>query len=547
MDNQQNEAVKTTVTAFINENLGSVSELNFISTAHEPDEKNVITTILSPNGKKTEITTDCDDAKNLGIQALAIELTPEEDKRLVRKIDLNMFPLMSLVYAIQFMDKTTIGNAAIMGLLTDLEMTGDQYSWAGSAFYFGYLGGLFILPPLLQKTKYFMKLLCAIIVIWGMILALHSAPRVNYGSFIFLRCLLGFFESSITPAFTIITAQYWKKEEQFLRICIWFGFNGLGAMWGCSMAYGLFIRADTYSIAAWKIVFLSTGCITIFVGLIMMLHLPDSPKKAWFLSKYEKLLLTQRIRDNQQGFGNHHIKKHQIKEALVDPRTWLFFLYCIAANIPNGAMSNFQSILFRSDFGYTTERTLLVSTGIAVVEWGGLPLLGFASYFCAKRKVKYLSSRLIWSIIALIMALTGVCMLAFADGNKSAKLAGVALNYLSPLAFICVLANISANTLGTTKKWTVSSITLVGYAAANIAGPHTFISSQAPHYSGAKISLVVCYGSSIFILAALYVLNVRENKRRDKLAMDSPPQPHIENIEFADLTDFENPFFRYTI
>ncbi|SCU86084.1 LAMI_0D00342g1_1 [Lachancea mirantina] len=506
----------------------------------------VLSTIMSPHGKVVEITGDFDDAMKLAFEAKDIELTPEEDKKLVRKIDLCLFPLMSILYAVQFMDKTTNSNAAIMGLLKDLKMTGNQYTWVGSSFYFGYLLGLFILPPLLQKTKYFMKLLCAIIVVWGMVLALHSAPTVNYASFIFLRCLLGFFESAVTPAFTIITAQYWKKEEQFLRICIWFGFNGLGGIWGSGMAYGLYTRSDSYSIPAWKIVFITTGCITIFVGMLMAAHLPDSPQNAWFLTKREKLLLVQRIRGNQQGFGNHNIKKHQIIEALKDPRTWLYFLYSVAADIPNGGLTNFQSILIKGDFGFTTDKSLLVAMGMAAVEWVGLPVFGFASYYCSKKKIKYLEDRLVWSMISTSLVLIACCMLAYADKDRHARLGGLMLTYIAPVAFICVLANISANTLGYTKKWTVSSINLLAYAAANIAGPHTFIASQAPHYAGAKTALVVCYACAIVILLALYIINIRENKRRDKLQA-AGQVAEIENMEFADLTDFENPYFRYTL
>ena len=95
---------------------------------------------------------------------------------------------------------------------------------------------------------------------------LHAAPSVNYASFIFLRCLLGFLESAITPAFTIITSQYWKKEEQFSRINFWFGFNGLGSIWGGAIAYGLYLHQDSYPLAAWKLVFIITGLITIFSG-----------------------------------------------------------------------------------------------------------------------------------------------------------------------------------------------------------------------------------------------------------------------------------------
>ncbi|CDH13256.1 probable Allantoate permease [Zygosaccharomyces bailii ISA1307] len=506
-------------------------------------DSNVITTVMSPHGEEIPVTGDVDDAMKLALEAEELQLTPEEDRKLVRKIDLCMFPLMCLLYAVQFMDKTTNGNAAVMGLVTSLHMHGEQYSWVGSAFYFGYLGGLFVLPPLMQKAKYFMKTVSAIIILWGMVLALHSAPTVNYASFIFLRCLLGFLESAITPAFTIITSQYWKKEEQFLRICIWFSFNGFGGIWGSSMAYGLYIRQNTYSIEAWKIVFIITGCITIFVGFLMAIHLPDSPEKAWFLTHREKLLLVQRIRGNQQGFGNHHIKKKQIIEALIDPRTWLYFLYSFAADIPNGGMTNFMSILFKEDFQFDTKQTLLVDMGPAAVEWVSLPFFGLLSYYCYTRKFKILESRILWSTFTTAIVFIGTCMLAFADDNKQARLAGICLMYIAPIAFICTLACVSANTLGYTKKWTVSSINLLGYCAGNIVGPQTF--KEAP-YTGAKIAMVVCYGACIFILLALYALNVRENRRRDKAAMENK-QPLIENIEFADLTDFENPYFRYTL
>ncbi|KAG0674200.1 hypothetical protein C6P41_002088 [Kluyveromyces marxianus] len=507
----------------------------------------VITTILSPDGKEVDITGDVDDAMRLALKSKGVVLTPELNAKLLRKTDLMLFPIMCMIYSVQFMDKVTTSNASIMGLVTDLKMHGQQYSYVGSAFYFGYLGGLFILPPIMQKTMKFMKLLTTIIIIWGMVLALHAAPSVNYPSFIFLRCLLGFLESAITPAFTIITSQYWRKEEQFSRINFWFGFNGLGTIWGGSIAYGLFTHQNSYSIEAWKLVFIITGCITIFMGFIMMLHLPDSPDKAWFFSEEEKLLLVERIRDNQQGFGNHHFKKHQFLEALKDIRTWLYFFFSVASNIPNGGVTNFSSILLKSDFRYSTSKSLLVNMGSGAVELVGCPLFGLLSFWCFQRKLKVLSSRLVWAFIATAICFIGVCMLAFAKHDKHARLAGFMLIGIAPVSFICVLSCISSNTLGYTKKWTVSSINLLAYTGANIAGPHTFIDTQAPDYNGAKVSLVVCYAAALVIIVMIYIVNVRENKRRDKIEAERVNEPVIENIEFADLTDFENLKFRYAI
>ncbi|KAH3899982.1 probable Allantoate permease [Saccharomycodes ludwigii] len=510
----------------------------------------IITQILSPSGKEVNVTGDVDDAMKLALEAKDLQVTPEEDRKLLRKIDFYIFPLICLLYAIQFMDKVTNGNAAIMGLRTDLKMHGTEYSWVGSAFYFGYLGGLFVIPPLLQKSPWFMKSVSIIVILWGMVLACHAAPSVNYASFIFLRCLLGFLESAITPSFTILMCQYWKQDEQFVRICFWFGCNGLGGILSSSISYGLFIHSASYSMKAWRVLFVITGMMTIFTGLLMLLHIPDNPSKAWFLNAREKLMVIQRIKSNQQGYGNHHIKKYQIIEAFKDIRTWLYFLFSVCSQIPNGGMTNFFSILLNESFKFDTKKSLLMNMPGDGVELGGCPLFGLLCVYFAYKKFrhfKWLGHSLVWGFIANNLVIVGTCMLAFADKSKKARLAGAYIWFILPVAFICTLSNISSNTCGYTKKWTVSSINLMAYCAANIAGPQTFIAKQAPNYNGAKIAMVVCSCVGSVILALLYIINVRENKKRDKVAAERGPERVVENLEFADLTDFENPHFRYAL
>ncbi|SCU82851.1 LADA_0C08306g1_1 [Lachancea dasiensis] len=511
--------------------------------------QHVVSTIISTSGREVKLTGNVDDAMRLALEAPKIVVTPEEDRRLVRKIDLYMFPLLCLLYAIQFMDKISNGSAAVMGLREDLHMHGDQYSWVGSAFYFGYL--FFNMGPgqfIFQKSRWLAKTLAGFVIVWGMLLALHSVPSVNYSSFIALRVLLGCAESMVTPTFTVITSQYWKKEEQFMRVCLWFGFNGLGGVWANALAYGLYIRQDSYSIDAWRVLFIITGLITIVVGVAIFFHIPDDPSKAWFLSEREKFMVIERIRSNQQGFGNHNIKWYQVKEAFTDVRTWLYFAFSVGSNIPNGGLTNFMNILIKSDFGYDTAQSLLMTMPTGAVELVACPLFGYLSVVCAKKKVPFLQYRLAWGIIAALISVLGTCLLAFAHDSPKARLAGAYLLYVAPVAFICVLSIISSNTIGFSKKWSVSSINLVSYAASNLAGPQTFIPSQAPGYTGAKIAMLVCYAATVVVLVALFVINYRENKRRDKIQAERGPEHVvIENMEFADLTDKENPNFRYAL
>ncbi|SCV04785.1 LANO_0G12354g1_1 [Lachancea nothofagi CBS 11611] len=510
---------------------------------------NVLSTILSPSGREVKVTGDVDDAMKLALESQRIVISPEEDARLVRKIDLYMFPLLCLLYAIQFMDKISNGSAAVMGLREDLKMHGDQYSWVGSAFYFGYL--FFNMGPgqyIFQKSRWLAKTLAVFVIIWGTFLALHAAPSVTYPTFILLRVLLGCAESMVTPTFTIITSQYWKKEEQFMRVCLWFGFNGLGGIWANALAYGLYTRQQTYSMEAWRILFIVTGIITIVVGFAIFFHIPDDPSKAWFLSEREKFMVVERIRSNQQGFGNHHIKWYQVKEAFTDVRTWLYFIFSVGSNIPNGGLTNFMNILIKNDFGYSTSQSLLMTMPTGAVELVVCPLFGYLSVISAKRKVPFLQYRLSWAIISALISVLATCLLAFANSSPKTKLAGAYLLYVSPISFICVLSIISSNTLGFSKKWTVSSINLVSYAAANLAGPQTFIATQAPSYTGAKIAMLVCYAGTVVVLAILFVINYRENLKRDQIQAERGPDDIIiENLEFADLTDKENPNFRYAL
>ena len=229
--------------------------------------KHVLTTIVSPGGKEIEITNNVDVAMEFAIQHKGEfkQLDPVTDKRLLRKIDMYLLPILCLLYCFQFMDKLTTSYSAILGLREELGMVGDMYSWTGTSFYIGYLFFEFPASLLLQRFPV-TKTVGAFIITWGTILALCSVPR--YPGFIALRTILGMLELSVTPAFAIITSQWYKKDEQFLRTACWFASNGFGTIIGLAIAYGLYGNQDSYSLPAWKLVFVVTGVLTIFLGNI---------------------------------------------------------------------------------------------------------------------------------------------------------------------------------------------------------------------------------------------------------------------------------------
>jgi ACS family allantoate permease-like MFS transporter len=76
-------------------------------------------------------------AAEIAEEGAAILADPVRYKKLVRKIDLTIAPLLAAVYFLQFLDKTTLSYTAVMGIRTDTHLVGQDYSNLSMLFYVG--------------------------------------------------------------------------------------------------------------------------------------------------------------------------------------------------------------------------------------------------------------------------------------------------------------------------------------------------------------------------------------------------------------------------
>lgn len=58
-------------------------------------------------------------------------ITEEEARKVLRKIDWTILPLLTASVIIAAVDKVVISNAAIYGMMDDTHLTSSQYSWVG--------------------------------------------------------------------------------------------------------------------------------------------------------------------------------------------------------------------------------------------------------------------------------------------------------------------------------------------------------------------------------------------------------------------------------
>ena len=58
-------------------------------------------------------------------------------KKLLRKIDYTIAPLIAATYFMQYLDKNTLSYASVMGFIEDTDLHGQDYSILGLLFYAG--------------------------------------------------------------------------------------------------------------------------------------------------------------------------------------------------------------------------------------------------------------------------------------------------------------------------------------------------------------------------------------------------------------------------
>lgn len=104
---------------------------------------------------------------------------------------------------------------------------------------------------------------------------------------------------------------------------------------------------------------------------------------------------------------------------------------------------------------------------------------------------------------------------------------------------------------GYTKRVTSTALVFLAYCIGNIIGPHAFLDSEAPIYPTACKLCIACAAAQMVFAMVLRGLLVWRNKQRDSMesqsAGDGAPAEVYTNEAMEDLTDFENPRFRYVL
>ncbi|KAI2464152.1 MFS general substrate transporter [Annulohypoxylon bovei var. microspora] len=479
-------------------------------------------------------------------QELSPQYTDEEFKRLRRKVDKYLLPLMWLCHGLQQVDKACVGTQATFGLREDTGLVGQQFAWLTTMFYITYL--CFELPSVILLQRFPMgRILSLYIICWGIVVLCIGFAQ-NFTQLITLRALQGLFECSISPGFLLVVGTWYTTREHPSRALVFqSGFAGLSVITDAIM-YGIGSITDKNpDFQAWRYMSFFLGSLTILAGVICLLFL-GTPSEVRWLSGDEKKIAIARVLANNTGHdrtGFKDWKWDQARECATDPTFWFAGLNALLNAVPNGALTTFSGIL-NTTFGFTNLQVLILN-----IPKYSFSILYFLLVGVVATKKK--NSRMWIMMLSNVPAVVGFLMIAILPNDpqyKWAKWVGYFLTSPFITATFFAWSLVPSNVAGRTKRTIITTVTFVGYCVGNMTGTQIFRSNDAPRYIPGLIACAVCLAAQTLVIFLWRMVYVMRNRRLD-MRMSELGITEEDRIKAGkemgehDCTDLHNPFFRY--
>ncbi|GAB7362469.1 hypothetical protein MBLNU230_g2791t1 [Neophaeotheca triangularis] len=288
--------------------------------------------------------------------------SPEErrhrEKKLVRKIDLRLLPILFIMYILNYVDRNALPQARIQGIEDDINLVGVQYNIVLSLTFIGYV--LFQVPSnmLLSKVKRPRYYLSGWMVAWGLVSGLSGAVQ-NFAGIAACRFFLGITEAPFFVGVAFLFSGWYTRKELGLRLGAFFCAAMLSGAFAGLYAAGIAAAFANHRIASWRWLFITEGIATVVFGAAAAFLIPDWPATTKWLKDDERALGVVRLMEDAGEEEEDIGTKAAFGMAVKDYRVWLCVLgqFCLQAV---ASLTNFLPTLV-NNFGYNTINSLLLT------------------------------------------------------------------------------------------------------------------------------------------------------------------------------------------
>ena len=203
----------------------------------------------------------------------------------VQKAALRFVPLLTIAYLFNYLDRTSLGFAALT-MNQQLGLTPSQFGFAAGIFFLGY--SVFEIPSNLLLYRFgARRWLARIMVSWGLVSA-ATAFVVGPNSFYGVRLLLGIMEAGFFPGVTFFLAA-WFPAQYRTRMLAWFLVGiPLSSLVGGPIC-GMLLQMDgIWGLRGWQWLFLLVSLPCVPLGFLTLKLLADRPQAAAWLTVEER-------------------------------------------------------------------------------------------------------------------------------------------------------------------------------------------------------------------------------------------------------------------
>jgi len=207
----------------------------------------------------------------------------------------------------------------------------------------------------------------------------------------------------------------------------------------------------------------------------------------------------------------------------------------LLTTIPTSGLGAFYNIIING-LGFTVLQTQLLAMVLGVVIIS--TLMGSAWL------VKRTQQNLLTMAVFMIPAFVGTIVIMTVKNRNDSTRAGLLISYWIVFTFWAAqglgMSMLTRNVGGQTKKSVCITMNFVAWCAGNAIGPKVFFDND-PRYLKSLAIHLGCYSTLLFVIAFLRFNLTMRNKKKDREFGKEIDTTH----GFEDLTDKENPNFRY--
>ena len=302
--------------------------------------------------------------------------TPEEEKKLVRKLDYRVALTACIMFVSLQVDRGNLSQAVSDNFLTDLGLTTNNYNVGNTIFLVCFL--LAEIPSQLISKRLGPDIFVpAQIVSWS-IVAMTQGALSGKWSFYITRGLIGGLEGGFIADLVLWLTYFYKSKELPIRLSWFWTTLSLVQIVTALLAFAILRMRGVHGMAGWRWIFILEGLFTLLIGIAsfyLMVPLAVQTRnklhpKGWFTEREEKIVVNRVLRDDPSKGDMHNrqaLSLRGIYKSLSDYDLWPIYAIGIIAYVPTGTVNTYLTLSLRH-LGFSTLNTNLLTIPAAVIH-----------------------------------------------------------------------------------------------------------------------------------------------------------------------------------